>query len=43
MGTFSDTARCKRITCSLFAYHNIRWARTSYLIEEIALTYRRAA
>jgi len=43
MGTFSDTASCKRITYSLFAYHNTRWTRTSYRIKQIALTYRRAA
>ena len=36
MGTFPDTASCKRITYSLFAYHNTRWTRTSYRIKEIA-------
>lgn len=43
MGTFSDTASCKRITYSLFAYHNTRWTRTSYRIKEIALTHKQAA
>ncbi len=43
MGTFSDTPSCKRITYSLFAYHNTRWVRSSYRIKEIALTNRQAA
>lgn len=43
MGTFSDTPSCKRITYSLFAYHNTRWVRTSYRIKEIALANREAA
>jgi len=43
MGTFSDTASCKRITYSLVAYHNTRWTRTSYRIKEIALTHKQAA
>lgn len=43
MGTFSDTASCKRITYSLFAYHNTRWTRTCYRIKEIALTRKQAA
>jgi putative transposase len=43
MSTFSDTASCKRIVYSLFAYHNTRWKRTCYRIKEIACTYRRAA
>jgi putative transposase len=43
MGTFADTASCKRITYSLFAYHNTPWTRTSYRIKQIALTHRQAA
>jgi len=43
MGTFSDTASCKRITYSLFAYHNTRWTRTCYRIKQIASTYKKAA
>lgn len=43
MGTFPDTASCKRITYSLFAYHNTRWTRTSYRIKEIARTNKQAA
>jgi len=43
MGAFSDTASCKRITYSRFAYHDTRWTRTSYQIKEIALTHKRAA
>lgn len=42
MGTFADAACCKRITYSLFACHNTRWARTSYRIKEIALPYKQA-
>ncbi len=43
MGTFSDTPSCKRIVHSLFAYHNTRWTRISYRIEEIALNQKQAA
>jgi len=43
MGTFSDAQSCKRITYSLFAYHNTRWTRMSCRIKEIASTYKQAA
>ncbi len=43
MGTFPDSASCKRITYAIFAYHNTRWTRTSYRIKKIALTYQQAA
>jgi transposase-like protein len=43
MGTFPDSASCKRITYALFAYYNTRWTRTNYRIKEIALTYQQAA
>jgi putative transposase len=43
MGTFSDAASCKRITYSLFAYHNTRWTQTCHRIKEIALTEKQAA
>ena len=43
MGAFSDAESCKRITYSLFAYHNTRWTRMSSRIKEIALTQKQAA
>jgi transposase-like protein len=43
MGGFSDVKSCKRITYSLFAYHNTRWIRMSSRIKEIASTYKQAA
>jgi hypothetical protein len=43
MGIFSDAKSCKRITYSLFAYHNTRWIRMSCRIKEIALTHKQAA
>ena len=38
MGAFSDADSCKRITYSLFAYHNTRWTRTSCRMKQIGLT-----
>ncbi len=43
LGTFSDTASCKGIVYALLAYHNTRWMRASYRIEEVASAYQKAA